>query len=64
MTIRNEAEVWADGYSFIEFQHTGIGLVPHHYESAPLSFTRPAAVAISAIEYGAEDNGIPFTLMA
>jgi hypothetical protein len=46
--IGDEAEVWADGYSFIEFQHTGTGLVPYHYESASLSLTRPAVVTMSA----------------
>jgi hypothetical protein len=62
--IEDEAEVWADGYSFIEFQHTGTGLVPYHYESAPPRLTQPAVVAISAAEYVAEDNGKTFTLMA
>ena len=29
------AEIWADGYSFIEFERTGTGLVPYHYETRP-----------------------------
>jgi hypothetical protein len=31
--IRDEAEVWADGYGFVEFRRTGTGLVPYHHES-------------------------------
>ncbi len=31
--IRDEAEVWADGYGFVEFRRTGTGLVPYHHET-------------------------------
>jgi len=38
----DEAEVWADGYSYMEFEQTGAGLVPFHYESRPsLSLPEP-----------------------
>jgi hypothetical protein len=30
--IRDEVEVWADGYGFVEFRRTGTGLVPYHHE--------------------------------
>lgn len=29
--IADEAQVWADGYSFVEFERTGTGLVPYDH---------------------------------
>lgn len=47
---QDEAEIWADGYSFVEFQRTGTGLVPYHHESRPSTPAPPVAALVPLAE--------------
>lgn len=38
------AEIWADGYSYLELRHCGLGLVPYHHE------TRPSSCSVKPLE--------------
>ena len=65
MRAGDEAEVWADGYSFVEFQRTGTGLIPYHHESDSAGVTLPlAASGLLAEEDLASDGASFFTLLA
>ncbi len=65
MRVGDEAEVWADGYSFVEFQRTGTGLVPYHHETNSAGATLPIAASGSSAEEGlACDGAAFFTLLA
>ena len=46
--IRDEAEVWADGYGFVEFRRTGTGLVPYHHESCASTQAPSVTTPLSA----------------
>lgn len=49
--VSGETEVWADGYSFMEFRHGPLGLVPYHYEARPSgSAFPPPEAAVSTTE--------------
>jgi len=61
---QDEAEVWADGYGFVEFQRTGIGLVPYHHESCTVQETLPIAAPMQLTEEDSAGDGTAFTLLA
>jgi len=65
MSARDEAEVWADGYGFVEFQRTGTGLVPYDHESHSAGVTLPIAASTPLAEEDlARDGAALFTLLA
>ncbi|MGE6994745.1 hypothetical protein ACQKIK_15255 [Pseudomonas sp. NPDC047961] len=64
MRAQDEAEVWADGYGYVEFQRTGFGLVPYHHESRTVQETLPIAAPMQLTEEGSAGEGIAFTLLA
>ncbi|MCQ4318901.1 hypothetical protein [Stutzerimonas stutzeri] len=64
MKAQDEVEVWADGYGFVEFQRTGIGLVPYHQESHTVQETLPIAAPMLSTEEGSAGDGTAFTLLA
>ncbi|MCG6538660.1 hypothetical protein MCB86_01040 [Pseudomonas sp. KSR10] len=62
--LQDEAEIWADGYSFVEFQRTGTGLVPYHHESRPLSSAPPVSVPMPLPEAKSGRGWTPWVLLA
>lgn len=64
MKAQDEVEVWADGYGFVEFQRTGIGLVPYHQESHTVHATPSSAASMPLTEEGSAGGGTAFTLLA
>ena len=64
MSARDEAEVWADGYGFVEFQRTGTGLVPYHHESHSAKATLPTAASAPVADEDSAGAGTVFTLLA
>jgi hypothetical protein len=64
MRAQDEAEVWADGYGFVEFQRTGTGLVPYHHESQPAKTTLPTAASAPLTDDHSVQDGTDFTLLA
>lgn len=64
MRARDEAEVWADGYGFVEFQRTGTGLVPYHHESRATISPLPNAASAPLVDDKSADDGDGFTLLA
>jgi hypothetical protein len=58
----DEAEVWADGYGFVEFQRTGTGFIPYHYElGASLA---PAAQEAVSAEGKSQHSEMPSSFLA
>jgi len=61
---RDEAEVWADGYGFMEFQRTGTGLVPYHHESRATNLPLPPAASATLADDKSAGDEDGFTLLA
>jgi hypothetical protein len=64
MKIRDEVEIWADGYGFVEFQRTGTGLVPYHHESRPGETAQPIEMTMPLGPADSLDTGAAGILLA
>ncbi|AHL77634.1 hypothetical protein CH92_09925 [Stutzerimonas stutzeri] len=62
--IQDEAEIWADGYSFVEFQRTGTGLIPYHHEFRSSTPAPPVASPLRLAQGESESGWTPWVFLA